>query len=297
MIPRQGFARNFGHLYTFNQSMIKFFLAVGVAAATVAPVSAAPFSDVEPTNWAYSAIQNLNARYGCIAGYPDKTLKPGADATREEVFALANHCLDNITQFYTQADAQLAASLRAQISATNKRVSTLEVAAKTAAQRKELGVNNYGGISFAGGASNSLNNNGNRVTNSGVTLQGRVKAFEFDNQFSISARPYVTFAGAPDNQAGTVFGGGLGTLDIPLVRRVLADNTKVSAANLYLGAGGQAGGNQGAGVGVAGIEASVAKNIVLFADAKIPFSSTGIENAQGDKGYTVTGSVGLGFKF
>jgi len=277
--------------------MIKFFLAVGVAAATVAPVSAAPFSDVEPTNWAYSAIQNLNARYGCIAGYPNGTLKPEADATREEVFALANHCLDNITAFYTEADAKLAAALRAEIGAVSTRVTTLETAAKTAAQRRELGVNNYGGVAFAGAASNSLDNNGDRVTNSGVTLQGRVKAFEFGNQFAISARPYVTFAGAPDNQAGAVFGGGLGTLDIPLARRTLADGTKVSAANLYLGAGGQAGGNQGAGIGVAGLEASVTKNIVIFADAKIPFSNTGVENIYGNQSYNVTGSAGLGFKF
>jgi hypothetical protein len=284
-------------LFTSNQSMIKYFLTAGVAAATIAPVSAATFNDVAPTNWAYSAIQNLNARYGCIAGYPNGTLKPESDATREEVFALANHCLDNITTFYTQADAQLASALRAEIGAVSTRVTTLETAAKTAAQRRELGVNNYGGVAFAGAASNSLDNNGDRVTNSGVTLQGRVKAFEFGNQFAISARPYVTFAGAPDNQAGAVFGGGLGTLDIPLARRTLADGTKVSAANLYLGAGGQAGGNQGAGIGVAGLEASVAKNIVLFADAKIPFSNTGVENVYGDQSYNVTGTVGLGFKF
>jgi hypothetical protein len=277
--------------------MIKYFLTVGVAAATIAPVSAAPFNDVAPTNWAYSAIQNLDARYGCIAGYPNGSLKPETDATREEVFALANHCLDNITTFYTQADAQLASALRAEIGAVSKRVGVLETAAVTATQRRELGVNNYGGVAFAGAASNSLDNNGNRVTNSGVTLQGRVKAFEFGNQFAISARPYVTFAGAPDNQAGSVFGGGLGTLDIPLARRTLADGTKVSAANLYLGAGGQAGGNQGAGIGVAGLEASVAKNIVIFADAKIPFSNTGIENVYGDQSYNVTGTVGLGFKF
>ena len=213
------------------------------------------------------------------------------------MFALANHCLDNITQFYTQADAQLGAALRAEIGAVSKRVTKLETAAVTATQRRELGVGNYGGVAFAGAASNSLDANGNRVTNSGVTVQGRVKAFEFGNQYSISARPYVTFAAAPDNQAGGVFGGGLGTLDIPLARRTLADGTKVSAANLYLGAGGQAGGNQGAGIGVAGIEASVAKNIVLFADAKIPFSNTGVENIYGDQSYNVTGSVGLGFKF
>jgi len=277
--------------------MIKSIFASVAAVSLAAPAMAAPFSDVQATDWAYQAIQNLNARYGCIAGYPNGTLKPEATATRQEVFALANSCLDNITQFYTQADAQLAAALRAQIGAVSTRVTTLETAAVTATQRRELGVNNYGGVAFAGAASNSLNSNGNRVTNSGVTLQGRVKAFEFGNQYAISARPYVTFAAAPDNQAGAVFGGGLGTLDIPFVRRSLADGSKVSAANFYVGVGGQAGGSQGAGIGVAGVEASVAKNIIIFADAKIPFSNTGLENAAGDQGYNVTGTIGAGFKF
>jgi hypothetical protein len=65
------------------------------------------------------------------------------------------------------------------------------------------------------------------------------------------------------------------------------------------------GGNQGAGIGVAGAEVSVAKNIVLFADAKIPFSNTGAETYTytrygrygNGQGYNVTGTVGLGFKF
>jgi len=124
---------------------IRSLIASTVALTAVAPAFAAPasFTDVQPTDWAYGAIQNLNARYGCLVGYPNGTLNPAADATRSEVFALTNHCLDNITQFYTQADAQLAASLRAQIGATNKRVTTLEVAAVTATQRRQLGVGNY----------------------------------------------------------------------------------------------------------------------------------------------------------
>ena len=68
-------------------------------------------------------------------------------------------------------------------------------------------------------------------------------------------------------------------------------------------------GNQSAGVGVVGAEVSVAKNIVLFADAKIPFAETGAEtfgstrvgratyNYGSGQGYNVTGSVGLGIKF
>ena len=239
---------------------IRSLIAGTVALTAVAPAFAAPaLSDVQPTDWAYSAIQNLNTRYGCLVGYPNGTLKPAADATRSEVFALTNHCLDNITQFYTQADAQLAASLRAQIGATNKRVSTLEVAAVTATQRRNLGVGNYGGIAFAGNAANypGVTPLGNRVYESGVTLQGRLRAVELGNQYAISARPYVTFTSTPNYVSGGVFGGGLATLDIPLSRRTLADGTKVSAANLYVGAGGQVGGNQSAGVGVVGAEVNV----------------------------------------
>jgi S-layer homology domain len=291
---------------------IRSLIASTVALTAVAPAFAAPaLSDVQPTDWAYGAIQNLNARYGCLVGYPNGTLKPAADATRSEVFALTNHCLDNITQFYTQADAQLAASLRAQIGATNKRVTKLEVAAVTATQRRQLGVGNYGGIAFSGNAANypGVTPLASRVYESGVTLQGRLRAVELGNQYAVSARPYVTFTSTPNYVSGGVFGGGLATLDIPLSRRTLADGTKVSAANLYVGAGGQVGGNQSAGVGVVGAEVSVAKNIVLFADAKIPFAETGAEtfgsvragratyNYGSGQGYNVTSSVGLGFKF
>ena len=281
--------------------VIRSFLA-GAVVLTTAPVLAAPvsFSDVQPTDWAYQAIQNLNSRYGCLVGYPNGTLKPASDTTRSEVIALTNHCLDNITQFYTQADAKLAAALRAQIGAVSNRVTKLEVAAVTATQRRQLGVGNYGGVAFAGNAANypGVSLNAKRVYESGITLQGRVKAFELGNQYAVSARPYVTFTSTPNYVSGGVFGGGLATLDIPLSRRTLADGTKVSTANLYVGAGGQVGGNQGAGVGVAGAEVSVANNVVLFADAKIPFAETGVEvGPNNTQGYNVTGTVGLGFKF
>jgi len=281
--------------------VIRSFLA-GAVVLTAAPVLAAPtsFSDVQPTDWAYQAIQNLNSRYGCLVGYPNGTLKPASDATRSEVIALTNHCLDNITQFYTQADAKLAAALRAQIGAVSNRVTKLEVAAVTATQRRQLGVGNYGGVAFAGNAANypGVSLNAKRVYESGITLQGRVKAFELGNQYAVSARPYVTFTSTPNYVNGGVFGGGLATLDIPVSRRTLADGSKVSAANIYVGAGGQVGGNQGAGIGVAGAEVSVANNVVLFADAKIPFSNTGVEvGPNNTQGYNVTGTVGLGFKF
>ncbi|BAZ85209.1 hypothetical protein NIES806_14090 [Dolichospermum compactum NIES-806] len=33
--------------------------------------SVSQLSDVQPTDWAFSALQSLVERYGCVAGYPN----------------------------------------------------------------------------------------------------------------------------------------------------------------------------------------------------------------------------------
>ncbi|MBE9033364.1 S-layer homology domain-containing protein, partial [filamentous cyanobacterium LEGE 11480] len=44
--------------------------------ATMSSVtSVSQLSDVRPTDWAFQALQSLVERYGCIAGYPDKTYR------------------------------------------------------------------------------------------------------------------------------------------------------------------------------------------------------------------------------
>ncbi len=42
--------------------------------------SVSQLSDVKPTDWAFTALQSLVERYGCIAGYPDSTFR-GRQAT------------------------------------------------------------------------------------------------------------------------------------------------------------------------------------------------------------------------
>ena len=37
--------------------------------------SVSQLSDVQPTDWAFQALQSLVERYGCIAGYPDGTYR------------------------------------------------------------------------------------------------------------------------------------------------------------------------------------------------------------------------------
>ncbi|MEN9271452.1 MAG: iron uptake porin [Thermostichales cyanobacterium HHBFW_bins_127] len=63
------------------------------------PVTAiSELSDVQPTDWAFQALQSLVERYGCIAGYPDRTYRGNRAMTRFEFAAGMNACLDRINE-------------------------------------------------------------------------------------------------------------------------------------------------------------------------------------------------------
>ncbi|MGB5899009.1 MAG: iron uptake porin, partial [Geitlerinemataceae cyanobacterium] len=49
--------------------------------------SVSQLSDVQPTDWAFQALQSLVERYGCIAGYPDGTYRGNRALTRYEFAA------------------------------------------------------------------------------------------------------------------------------------------------------------------------------------------------------------------
>ncbi|WAL58133.1 iron uptake porin [Thermocoleostomius sinensis] len=65
-------------------------------------------SDVQPTDWAYQALQSLVERYGCIAGYPDGTYRGQSAMTRYEFAAGLNACLDRISELIAASTADLA---------------------------------------------------------------------------------------------------------------------------------------------------------------------------------------------
>ncbi len=54
------------------------------------------FTDVQPTDWAYEALRGLVERYGCIAGYPDRTFRGNRALTRYEFAAGLFSCLTQI---------------------------------------------------------------------------------------------------------------------------------------------------------------------------------------------------------
>ncbi len=52
--------------------------------------------DVRPEDWAYTAVQSLADRYGCLLAYPNRTFQGNNTLTRYEFAATVNTCLETI---------------------------------------------------------------------------------------------------------------------------------------------------------------------------------------------------------
>ncbi|NET30752.1 MAG: iron uptake porin [Cyanothece sp. SIO1E1] len=74
----------------------------GTSTAQVTSVS--QLSDVQPTDWAFQALQSLVERYGCIAGFPDGTFRGNRATTRFEFAAGLNACLDRVLEIVGSID-------------------------------------------------------------------------------------------------------------------------------------------------------------------------------------------------
>ena len=69
--------------------------------------SVSQLSDVQPTDWAFQALQSLVERYGCIVGYPDSTYRGNRALTRYEFAAGLNSCLDRVNELIAAGTADL----------------------------------------------------------------------------------------------------------------------------------------------------------------------------------------------
>ncbi|NEP80045.1 MAG: iron uptake porin [Okeania sp. SIO3C4] len=69
--------------------------------------SVSQLSDVQPTDWAFQALQSLVERYGCIVGYPDDSYRGDRPMTPYEFPAGLNTCLDRITELIAASTADL----------------------------------------------------------------------------------------------------------------------------------------------------------------------------------------------
>jgi hypothetical protein len=286
--------------------MIKSIIAAGVAAVSLtAPALAAPLSDVQPTNWAYAAIQSLNEKYGCIAGYPNGTFKPAQAGTRAETAALVNACIDRISEFQNAADAQLAAALKAQAaqwSGTQAAVAKLELAAAQKAQ----GVGNYVGVGVNLNQQGTAGNGtGAQKTVAGLNLNARYSVKTFSNNNAVSLRPYLNAAAGPNGNIGSA-GGALVTYDWSIAKA----KSGVSKANVYAGAGYQlpfvnnsqanyqsAIGSGGQAVLALGTEARLTNSLIGFAQLTFPTTNAGRSYGNTNGTYSPVFATGLGIKF
>jgi hypothetical protein len=107
--------------------------------------SVSQFSDVNKSDPAFTALQSLVERYGCVAGYPDGTFRGQESLTRYALAMYLNACLDKINEIIsagladktTKADlvilqklqeefAAELATVRGRLSAIDARLTKLE---------------------------------------------------------------------------------------------------------------------------------------------------------------------------
>ncbi len=126
--------------------------------------------DVKPTDWAFSALQSLVERYGCIAGYPDRTYRGQRAMTRYEFAAGLDACLGKINEIISSGLAdkvtkddlatlqRLQEDFAAELAALNGRVDSLQNKVTTLEKQQFSSVAKFGGevvfgLSGASGAS------------------------------------------------------------------------------------------------------------------------------------------------
>ncbi|BAY15415.1 S-layer region-like protein [Anabaenopsis circularis NIES-21] len=157
--------------------------------------SVSQFSDVQPTDWAFQALQSLVERYGCIAGYPNGTYRGNRALTRYEFAAGLNACLDRVNELIATATADLVtkedlatlqrlqeefsaelATLRGRVDALEARTSELE-ANQFSTTTKLVGEAIFTVAAPFGGdrADTDTDRNNNRNLDSNVILADRVR--------------------------------------------------------------------------------------------------------------------------
>ncbi|MBS3028958.1 MAG: carbohydrate porin [Dolichospermum sp. DET50] len=83
----------------FSHAIANADINVNVDSSEIEQVtSVSQLRDVEPTDWAFQALQSLVERYACIAGYPNGTFRGNRALSRYEFAAGLNACLDRINE-------------------------------------------------------------------------------------------------------------------------------------------------------------------------------------------------------
>ncbi|MBD2079943.1 iron uptake porin [Leptolyngbya sp. FACHB-17] len=155
--------------------------------------SVSQLSDVRPTDWAFQALQSLVERYGCIAGYPDRTFRGNRALTRFEFAAGLNACLDRVNELIAASTSDLVkkedltalqklqeefaaelASLRGAVDSLEARTTTLE--RQQFSTTSKLTGEVIFSVSQAFGADRAVNSDQQRVIDAALTPAAREAA-------------------------------------------------------------------------------------------------------------------------
>ena len=111
-----------------NEISADVVVAEPIQLAQVTNVS--ELSDVQPGDWAFTALQRLVEEYGCLEGYPDRTYRGNRALTRYEFAAGLNACLDVVIQLIgtdgLEEVRRLQEEFAAELATIRGRVDTLE---------------------------------------------------------------------------------------------------------------------------------------------------------------------------
>lgn len=183
--------------------------------------SVSQLSDVQPTDWAFQALQSLVERYGCIAGYPDGTYRGNSALTRYEFAAGVNACLDRVNELIATGTANLVtredlATIKrlqeefvAELATLRDRVDTVE------ASTAQLETNQFSTTTKLGGEvitylSDAFGENADPINNTNLGYRLRL---DFNTSFTgkdrLRTRLQATNLRLLDT--GAIFGGSQGT--------------------------------------------------------------------------------------
>lgn len=157
--------------------------------------SVSQFSDVQPTDWAFQALQSLVERYGCAAGYPNGTFRGNRALSRYEFAAGLNSCLDRVNELIATATADLVtkqdlatlqrlqeefrtelATIRGQVDALEARTGELEANQfSTTTKLSGEAIFNFSQAFGDKVADTDINPNNNADLNSTATFSNRVR--------------------------------------------------------------------------------------------------------------------------
>jgi len=206
--------------------------------------SVSQLSDVKPTDWAFTALQSLVERYGCIAGYPDRTFRGKQATSRYEFAAGLNACLDKINEIISAGLAdkvskedlatlqKLQEEFAAELATLRGRVDALDAKVEKLEAQQFSTTTKLSGLAFFNvtGASSANIAGASSTSNPNITMSGLVWLTlntSFTGKDSLITQLAVGNGSSPyNNYAGGSF---FNTTGVPFT-----DQTAGAAANTFI---------------------------------------------------------------